>query len=294
MRNAELTVHVSTKLNRSHVVTGRTALILPVLGRSERDLTGGIRQRVTSRTRCRRCTPRTARWNRRAPICAPRSTSSARWLRRCSATGTPSHGRTTRPTTPTSAEASRGWCRTARRTPRRSTDWAASCCRTDRETPDVPNSEQAAVFSVSPLDVLHVPDGRLLLQTLRSHDQFNTTIYGLDDRYRAYPPAAGWCSCTRTTSPHSACTTVRAGRPGQRVDRRQRAVREAFPWCGTRLRACAAAYYPEDQPAGAAGLDSDRQQLPDVEVDHRPAGARRSAQFLRAAPVPVPMQLRRR
>ena len=26
--------------------------------------------------------------------------------------------------------------------------------------------------------------GRLLLQTLRSHDQFNTTIYGLDDRYR--------------------------------------------------------------------------------------------------------------
>ena len=33
----ELTVHVSTKLNRSHLVTGRTALILPCLGRSERD-----------------------------------------------------------------------------------------------------------------------------------------------------------------------------------------------------------------------------------------------------------------
>jgi len=29
-----------------------------------------------------------------------------------------------------------------------------------------------------------VPEGRLLLQTVRSHDQFNTTIYGLDDRYR--------------------------------------------------------------------------------------------------------------
>ncbi len=29
-----------------------------------------------------------------------------------------------------------------------------------------------------------MPDGRLLLQTIRSHDQFNTTIYGLDDRYR--------------------------------------------------------------------------------------------------------------
>ena len=41
-----------------------------------------------------------------------------------------------------------------------------------------------ASFTVSPLEVLHVPAGRLLLQTLRSHDQYNTTIYGLDDRYR--------------------------------------------------------------------------------------------------------------
>jgi formate dehydrogenase major subunit len=40
-------VHVSTKLNRSHVVHGAEALILPVLGRSEKDLTGGRVQRVT-------------------------------------------------------------------------------------------------------------------------------------------------------------------------------------------------------------------------------------------------------
>jgi anaerobic selenocysteine-containing dehydrogenase len=33
-------------------------------------------------------------------------------------------------------------------------------------------------------DAIDVPEGHLLLQTLRSHDQFNTTIYGLDDRYR--------------------------------------------------------------------------------------------------------------
>jgi anaerobic selenocysteine-containing dehydrogenase len=35
-----------------------------------------------------------------------------------------------------------------------------------------------------PLEWLPVPEGRLILQTLRSHDQYNTTIYGLDDRYR--------------------------------------------------------------------------------------------------------------
>ena len=40
------------------------------------------------------------------------------------------------------------------------------------------------MFTVSPLEVLNVPQGRLVLQTMRSHDQFNTTIYGLDDRYR--------------------------------------------------------------------------------------------------------------
>jgi anaerobic selenocysteine-containing dehydrogenase len=41
-----------------------------------------------------------------------------------------------------------------------------------------------AHFTVSPLATLDVPEGRLLLQTVRSHDQYNTTIYGLDDRYR--------------------------------------------------------------------------------------------------------------
>ena len=39
-------------------------------------------------------------------------------------------------------------------------------------------------LAVSPIEVLHVPEGHLLLQTMRSHDQYNTTIYGLDERYR--------------------------------------------------------------------------------------------------------------
>ncbi len=47
MSRVGLTVHVSTKLNRSHVVTGRRALILPTLGRTDRDRRGGREQRVT-------------------------------------------------------------------------------------------------------------------------------------------------------------------------------------------------------------------------------------------------------
>ena len=47
-----------------------------------------------------------------------------------------------------------------------------------------PTDRDAAIFSVSPIEVLQVPPGHLLMQTIRSHDQFNTTIYGLSDRYR--------------------------------------------------------------------------------------------------------------
>ena len=41
-----------------------------------------------------------------------------------------------------------------------------------------------ARFTANPLEFPVIPPGRLLLQTLRSHDQYNTTIYGKDDRYR--------------------------------------------------------------------------------------------------------------
>jgi anaerobic selenocysteine-containing dehydrogenase len=41
-----------------------------------------------------------------------------------------------------------------------------------------------AQFTVNEVSAVRVPPGHLLLQTLRSHDQFNTTVYGLDDRYR--------------------------------------------------------------------------------------------------------------
>ena len=47
-----------------------------------------------------------------------------------------------------------------------------------------PTATGKANFTAAPVEYPQVPEGRLLLQTLRSHDQYNTTIYGLDDRYR--------------------------------------------------------------------------------------------------------------
>lgn len=56
-----------------------------------------------------------------------------------------------------------------------------------------------AQLTVNVFDPTVVPPGRLLLQTVRSHDQYNTTVYGLDDRYRGIRGGAGWSSCTRRT-----------------------------------------------------------------------------------------------
>jgi molybdopterin-dependent oxidoreductase alpha subunit len=47
LRQCELTVHITTKLNRSHLVHGRNALILPTLGRTEIDLQQGVVQGVS-------------------------------------------------------------------------------------------------------------------------------------------------------------------------------------------------------------------------------------------------------
>ncbi|HMC70410.1 MAG TPA: molybdopterin dinucleotide binding domain-containing protein, partial [Mycobacteriales bacterium] len=47
-----------------------------------------------------------------------------------------------------------------------------------------PTATGRARFTVNESSGIDVPEGHLILQTVRSHDQFNTTVYGLDDRYR--------------------------------------------------------------------------------------------------------------
>ena len=103
-----------------------------------------------------------------------------------------------------------------------------------------------AHFSVNPLSVLRLPPGRLLLQTMRSHDQFNTTVYGYDDRYR------GVRAGRRVVFVNPLDLAAQGLADGDRVDvvsewddgidRRLSACRViAYPT----PRDCAAAYYPE-------------------------------------------------
>jgi molybdopterin-dependent oxidoreductase alpha subunit len=185
MRRCRLTVHVSTKLNRSHVVTGARALILPTLGRTDRDVTGGGAQFVSVED-------------------SMGMVHSSRGGLRPPARGLLSEVAIV--------------CRLARATlgPQDDTPWEDFAEHYDsirdriarvvpgfedfndrvrrpggfalphgpRDSRSFPTATGKANFSVNPLTAPEVPRGRLLLQTLRSHDQYNTTVYGLDDRYR--------------------------------------------------------------------------------------------------------------
>ena len=53
-----------------------------------------------------------------------------------------------------------------------------------RDTRSFDNAEHKALFKVHSITSTIMPAGKFMLMTIRSHDQFNTTIYGLDDRYR--------------------------------------------------------------------------------------------------------------
>ena len=185
MRNAALTVHVSTKLNRSHVVHGGEALILPALGRSEKDLTGGRVQRVTVEDSM------SAVHASHGPLDPPSEHLKSEVDIICSLALA-----TLGEDSPVPWAAFRDDYTEIRRRIARVVPGCASyeekvdepggfvLPHPPRDSRTFETPSRRAVITCTPIDVLDVPRGRFLLQTMRSHDQFNTTIYGLDDRYR--------------------------------------------------------------------------------------------------------------
>jgi molybdopterin-dependent oxidoreductase alpha subunit len=184
LRRCRLTVHVSTKLNRSHLVTGRTGLILPCLSRSEIDVRAAGPQLV--------------------------SVENSMGIVHLS------HGRL-RPASDHLLSEPAIVARLAKATlgQRSSVDWDALAGDYDRIRDRIeavipgfedfnrrvrqpggfllPNSARdrdfrtatgKAQFTIHPVPRHALEPGQLLMMTIRTHDQYNTTIYGLDDRYR--------------------------------------------------------------------------------------------------------------
>lgn len=249
MGRVGLTVQVSTKLNRSHVVTGRRAIILPTLGRTDRDRRGGREQRVTVEDSMG------AVHSSRGRLAPPSDEllSEVAIVARLSGllfgeadASSPALGEAARGAAPSPAEempraegessasgpplltspplgtgeelggSEAGGMRhpLARNAPHADwaaleTDYALIRGHIERVIPGFDDYEERidkggtlhlpngprdgrrfatadgrARFTVNPLEYPRIPRGRLLLQTVRSHDQYNTTIYGKDDRYR--------------------------------------------------------------------------------------------------------------
>ena len=182
LRRCELTVQVATKLNRSHLVTGRTALILPCLGRSETDERGSGPQFVTvedsmSIVSSSQGRLRPAGQELRSEVAIVSGMARATLI----------GGKI-----PWAAMAE-NYDLIRERIARVIPGFADFNARVRGGPFYLPNPARERIFATAtgkanfhtaPVVSVQLAAGQFLLQTMRTHDQFNTTIYGLDDRYR--------------------------------------------------------------------------------------------------------------
>uniref|UniRef100_UPI003D7636D8 molybdopterin dinucleotide binding domain-containing protein n=1 Tax=Streptomyces wuyuanensis TaxID=1196353 RepID=UPI003D7636D8 len=247
MRRARLTVHVSTKLNRSHAVTGTRALILPTLGRTDRDEQQSGRQFVTVEDSMGMV--HASRGN--LPPASPHLLSEPAIVARLARAVLGPRSRT--PWEEFEKDYATIRDRISRVVPgfedfntRIARPGGFTLPHAPRDERRFPTATGRANFTAAPVEYPEVPEGRLLLQTLRSHDQYNTTIYGLDDRYRGVRGGRR----VVLVHPEDAAELGLAdgayadlvGEWKDGVERRARGFRVVhYPTA----RGCAAAYYPE-------------------------------------------------
>lgn len=184
LRNCRLTVQVSTKLNRSHLVHGKEALILPTLGRSDRDMANGEQQFVTCENSMG--VVQMSKGNL-TPISDDLLSEPAIVCRLAKAT--------------LGARSRVNWNLYEQHYDNIRNDIEQVIPGFDKYNERVrhpggfylPNTAREgrfntasgkAHFNIAELRTISLAADEYMMMTIRSHDQFNTTIYGLDDRYR--------------------------------------------------------------------------------------------------------------
>jgi molybdopterin-dependent oxidoreductase alpha subunit len=244
MGNCALTVHVATKLNRSHLFHGRQALLLPCLGRTERDVRGGTEQFVTVEDSMSMVHASRGRL-------APASNQLRSEVGIVTELGHRLFG------DDLSWRAMGADYRIIRKHIERvvpgfhafeervATPGGFMLPRAPHDSRTFPTATGKARFTVNPPDSVEVPDGHLLLQTVRSHDQFNTTVYGMNDRYRGVKGGRRVVFVNpddlreRGLQDGDLVDLISVWADGERRASRFRAVQ--YPTA----RGCAAAYFPE-------------------------------------------------
>ncbi|GAB3136814.1 FdhF/YdeP family oxidoreductase [Marisediminicola antarctica] len=244
---AEMTVQISTKLNRSHAVVGREALILPTMGRTEIDRQASGEQFVSVEDTVCAVHPS---WGKVEPVSPTLLSEVAIISRLASATlgdrvavdwaGFERDYNLIRDHLSRVVDGCDGYNEKIRR----EGGFVLPNGPRDSRTFHTPTGK--AMLTVNDLESIERPAGTLILQTLRSHDQFNTTIYGHNDRYRGVKGGRH----VVFVSPEDLAELGLAD--GQRVDVHtvsndgvDRVLRGFRVVSYETARGCAAAYYPE-------------------------------------------------
>ena len=248
LERCELSVQVSTKLNRSHLHSGSEAYILPCLGRSERDIQHAGPQFVSVENSMSVVHRSEGRLEPAAPALRSEVAIVSGLARAVLGEASEIPWELYRSDYDRIRDAIErvipGFDAYNRRVREPGGFVLPSGARQRRfDTPD-----GRAHFAVHPLPDLETARGRLRLTTVRSHDQFNTTIYGHDDRYR------GLRGDRRVLLVHPDDLAEAGLVEGERLDvtshfrGEQRTLRglRAVPYDVP--RGCAAAYFPEANP----------------------------------------------
>jgi len=261
LRRCELTVHVSTKLNRSHLVHGRDALILPCLGRTEIDVQAGGPQAVTVEDSMS-MVHLSSGMN---PPASEQLMSEPAIVAHLAAATLP-NSRT--PWLALVEDYDRIRDRIARVidgfadfNARVRTDGGFHLHHPGRERV-FPTKSGKAGFYAHALDERAAQADVLQLMTVRSHDQYNTTVYGLDDRYRGVHGLRRVCFISRADlerlglrdGEHVDIASV--WHDGERVVRDFRLVEYDIP------AGCLAAYFPETNPLVPLDHHAERARTP--------------------------------
>lgn len=262
LRGCDLTVHVSTKLNRSHLVTGKRALILPCLGRSEIDFQGGMNQTVSVEDSMSVVHGSTGHKTPADPGLRSEPAIVAGMAR----AALPSSGV---PWQDLITDYGRIRDRIAEVVPgfedfnRRLADPGGFYLGNSAGRREWKNETGKARFACAPLEPIRLRDGELRLMTVRSHDQYNTTLYGLDDRYR------GVTGERKVVFLNALDMAERGLVEGDRVDLAGEddngVVREAKGFRAKSYeipKGCAAAYFPETNALVALESVAERSNTP--------------------------------
>ncbi len=174
LRQTRLSASIATRLNRSHLVTGEAALILPCLSRTELDQAGSVENTVSWVSPTRGIFPPISPELRsEATIVAGIADAlfGSAWTRE--------YANDYRCLREKIARVVPGFENFNERL-----DQGGFYAPVPAKQREFRTASGKAEFAICQIQPLPVEPGQLVLTSIRAHDQFNTTIYGNDDRYR--------------------------------------------------------------------------------------------------------------